>query len=79
MTILLLVVPTAAFAQGTIEGNVRDVESGQGLVNARVDIPALGLVDYTAATGAFSISGVCRGPHTRWRSASSASVFTPRR
>ena len=49
MTICLLVVPTAAFAQGTIEGNVRDVESGQGLVNARVDIPALELVDYTAA------------------------------
>ena len=64
MTILLLVVPTAAFAQGTIEGNVRDVESGQGLVNARVDIPALGLVDYTAATGAFSISGVAAGTHT---------------
>ena len=64
MTILLLVVPTAAFGQGTIEGNVRDVESGQGLVNAWVDIPALGLVDYTAATGAFSISGVAAGTHT---------------
>ena len=64
MTILLLVVPTAAFAQGTIEGNVRAVESGQELVNARVDIPALGLVDYTAATGAFSISGVSAGTHT---------------
>ena len=64
MTICLLVVPTAAFAQGTIEGNVRDVESGQGLVNARVDIPALELVDYTAATGAFSISGVAAGTHT---------------
>ena len=64
MTILLLVVPTAAFAQGTIEGNVRDVESGQGLVNARVGIPALELVDYTAATGAFSISGVAAGTHT---------------
>ena len=64
MTILLLVVPTAAFGQGTIEGNVREVESGQGLVNAWVDIPALGLVDYTAATGAFSISGVAAGTHT---------------
>ena len=64
MTLALLAIPTAAFAQGSIEGTVRDVESGQGLANARVEIPGLGLLDHTGATGAFSISGVAAGTHT---------------
>ena len=64
MTLALLAVPSAAFAQGTIEGTVRDIESGLGLGSARVEIPALGLVDHTGATGGFSISGVAAGTHT---------------
>ena len=64
ITLGLLALPSAAFAQGTIEGTVRDIESGQGLGNARVAIPALGLADHTAATGTFSISGVAAGTHT---------------
>ncbi|MCY4399192.1 MAG: TonB-dependent receptor [Gemmatimonadetes bacterium] len=64
ITLGLLALPSAAFAQGTIEGTVRDIESGQGLGNARVEIPALGLADHTAATGTFSISGVAAGTHT---------------
>ena len=64
MTLALLAVPSAVLAQGTIEGTIRNVESGQGLGNARVEIAALGLVDHTGATGAFSISGVAAGTHT---------------
>ena len=64
MTLALMAVPSAVLAQGTIEGTIRNVESGQGLGNARVEIAALGLVDHTGATGAFSIPGVAAGTHT---------------
>ena len=64
MILALLAIPSAALAQGTIEGTVRGLDSGQGLGNARVEVLALGLVDYTGATGAFSISGVTAGTHT---------------
>ena len=64
MTLALLAIPSTALAQGTIEGAVRGLDSGQGLGNARVEVLALGLVDYTAAAGTFSISGVTAGTHT---------------
>ena len=64
MILALVAIPSSALAQGTIEGTVRSFDSGQGLGNARVEIPALGLADYTGATGAFSISGVAAGTYT---------------
>ena len=66
LTILaLLAIPTAGFAQdGAIEGTVRSDDSGIGLGNARVEIPALGLVSFTGATGGFSLTGVPAGTHT---------------
>ena len=61
----LLALPAAASAQtGTVEGTVRSQDSGAGLGNARIEIPALGLVEYTGATGTFSIGAVAPGTHT---------------
>ncbi len=65
LALALLALPAAAQAQqGTVEGTVRSSESGLGVGNARVEIPALGLVDFTGATGQFSIAGVAAGSYT---------------
>ena len=64
MVIALLAIPATGVAQGTIEGTVRSGDSGMGLGNARVEIPALGLVEFTGATGTFSMTGVSAGTHT---------------
>ncbi len=64
MILALLAMPAKGLAQmATIEGTVRSGDSGMGLGNARVEIPALGLAEYTGATGTFSITGVPTGTH----------------
>ncbi|MFQ5537931.1 MAG: TonB-dependent receptor domain-containing protein [Gemmatimonadota bacterium] len=60
----LAVAPYAAQAQGTVQGTVRAVDSGQGLANARVEIPALGRVTLSRADGVFSLEGVPAGSYT---------------
>ena len=64
VVLALLGTPVAAAAQTTIEGTVRSGDSGQGLGNARVEVAGLGLVEFTGATGTFSIPGVPAGMHT---------------
>ena len=65
MILALSAIPATGYAQtATIEGTVRSGDSGMGLGNARVEIAALGLVEYTGATGAFSITGVPSGTHS---------------
>ena len=64
LILALMAVPTAALAQGTIDGVVRSADSGIGLGTARVAIPALDIVTYTNPGGAFTISGVAAGTHT---------------
>ncbi|MYG36172.1 MAG: TonB-dependent receptor, partial [Gemmatimonadetes bacterium] len=64
MVLALLAIPATGVAQSTIEGTVRSGDSGMGLGNARVEIPALGLVEFTGATGTFSMTGVPAGTHT---------------
>ena len=64
VVLALLGTPVAAVAQTTIEGTVRSGDSGQGLGNARVEVAGLGLVEFTGATGTFSIPGVPAGTHT---------------
>ncbi len=65
LALALAVAPAAVAAQdAAVAGTVRSMDSGQGLASARVEIPALGLVDVTSATGAFSIAGVAAGTYT---------------
>lgn len=64
VALAVAVVPATAHAQGIIQGTVRSGDSGTGLGNARVELPALGRVTLTNATGAFSIAGVAAGTYT---------------
>ncbi len=64
VALALAVIPVTAHAQGTIQGTVRSAESGGGLGNARVELPALGVVALTNATGDFAMAGVPAGTHT---------------
>ncbi len=64
VVLALLASPSAALAQGTIEGTVRSGQSGQGLGNARVEVTGIGLVEFTGAAGTFSVSSVPAGTHT---------------
>ena len=64
LILALLAMPTAALAQGTIDGVVRSTDSGLGLGTARVSIPALDIVAFTNPAGTFSMSGVVAGTHT---------------
>ncbi len=65
MVLALAAMPAVAVAQNAvIEGTVRSMDGGQGLGNARVELPSLGLVDMTGVSGAFSIAGVPVGTHT---------------
>ena len=64
LALVLALVPVTAEAQGTIQGTVRSADSGLGLGNARVEIPALGLVTLTNASGGFTIGGVPAGSYT---------------
>ena len=60
----LMALPTAAFAQGTIDGTVRSNDSGAGLGGARVEVPALDIVAFTGPDGGFTMSDVAAGSHT---------------
>ena len=60
----LMALPAAAFAQGTVEGAVRSNDSGVGLGGARVEIPALEIIAFTAPDGSFTIPDVEAGSHT---------------
>ena len=64
LILALVAMPTAALAQGTIDGVVRSTDSGLGLGTARVAIPALDIVTFTNPSGAFTITGVAAGTHT---------------
>jgi iron complex outermembrane receptor protein len=64
LALALAVVPVTAQAQGTIQGTVRSEDTGVGLGNARIELPALGRVAYSGATGDFTIPGVPAGTHT---------------
>ncbi len=57
-------IPVGAHAQGTVSGTVRSAESGLGLGNARVELPALGRVTLSNASGQFVIAGVAAGTYT---------------
>ncbi|WP_419162283.1 TonB-dependent receptor [Candidatus Palauibacter sp.] len=63
LAVVMLAVPAAAFAQGTIEGRVIDAQTGGGLSNARVAIAALNVSVGSGAAGAYSIPDVPAGDH----------------
>lgn len=64
VALALAVTPVMAQAQVTIQGQVRSAESGLGLGNARVEVPALGRVTLTNGSGGFSVAGVMPGTYT---------------
>ena len=64
VALALLVVPVTAEAQGTIQGTVRSGDSGLGLGNARVELPAQGRVTLSNAAGGFTIPDVTPGTYT---------------
>ncbi len=59
----LVAMPSAALAQGSVEGTVRDASSLRGLENARVAIPSLNVSVPSGPNGAFSIPDVPAGDH----------------
>ena len=64
LTILaFLATPAAAHAQGSIEGRVTNSQSGAGLSNARVAIPALDISVGSGPGGAYMIPDVPGGDH----------------
>ncbi len=63
LALALAALPSAAFAQGTIEGTVRSNDSGAGLGGARVEISALDIVAFTGSDGSFTMSNVAAGSH----------------
>ena len=64
LILTLMALPSAAWAQGTIDGIVRSSDSGDGLGGARVEIPALDIIAFTGPDGGFTLSGVAAGTHT---------------
>jgi iron complex outermembrane receptor protein len=64
VALALLVVPATAQAQGTIQGTVRSGDSGLGLGNARVELPAAGRVTLSNASGGFTIADIPAGTYT---------------
>ena len=64
LALALMAMPSAAFAQGTIDGIVRSSDSGAGLGGARVEVPALGIIAFTGPDGSFALSDVPAGTHT---------------
>ncbi len=64
LILTLMALPSAAWAQGTIDGIVRSGDSGDGLGGARVEIPALDIIAFTGPDGSFALSGVAGGTHT---------------
>ena len=64
LILALMALPSAASAQGTIDGIVRSSDSGDGLGGARVEIPALDVIAFTAPDGSFALSDVPAGTHT---------------
>ena len=64
LALALLALPSAAFAQGTIEGTVHSNDSGAGLGGARVEVPALDIIAFTGPDGSFTMPDVAAGSHT---------------
>ena len=64
LALALTALPSAAFAQGTIEGTVRSNDSGTGLGGARVEVPALDIIAFTGPDGSFTMADVAAGSHT---------------
>ncbi len=64
LALALTALPSAAFAQGTIEGTVRSNDSGAGLGGARVEVPALDIIAFTGPDGSFTMADVAAGSHT---------------
>ena len=64
LALALTAMPSAAFAQGTIEGTVRSNDSGAGLGGARVEVPALDIIAFTGPDGSFTMADVAAGSHT---------------
>ena len=63
LALALMALPSAAFAQGTIEGTVRSNDSGAGLGGARVEVPALDIIAFTGPDGSFTLPDVAAGNH----------------
>ncbi len=63
LALTLMALPSAAFAQGTIEGTVRSNETGAGLGGARVEVPALEIIAFTGPDGSFTLPDVAAGSH----------------
>ncbi len=59
-----MTLPSATWAQGTIDGIVRSGDSGDGLGGARVEIPALDIIAFTWPDGSLTLPGVAAGTHT---------------
>ena len=64
LALALLALPSAALAQGAIEGTVRSNDSGAGLGGARVEVPALDIIAFTGPDGSFTMADVAAGSHT---------------
>ncbi len=64
LALALTALPSAAFAQGTIEGTVRSNDSGAGLGGARVEVPSLDIIAFTGPDGSFTMADVAAGSHT---------------
>ncbi len=64
VVLALLATPSAAVAQGAIEGTVRSADAGAGLGNARVAVPGANLLAFTSPSGAFRLADVPAGTHT---------------
>ena len=64
LALALIAMPSAAFAQGTIDGIVRSSDSGAGLGGARVEVPTLDIIAFTGPDGSFALSDVPAGTHT---------------
>ena len=63
LALALMALPSAAFAQGTIEGTVRSNDSGAGLGGARVEVPALDIIAFTGPDGSFTLPDLAAGNH----------------
>lgn len=64
VALVVAVTPAALEAQATVQGQVRNNESGLGLSSARVELPSLGRVTLTNANGGFTFQNLAPGTYT---------------
>ena len=60
---LLVALPAAAHAQGSLEGTVRDGATNQGLAGAQVFISVLSIGGLSDSDGSFQVGGIPAGTH----------------